>query len=46
LTSAAFAYAPRKNRTVIQVAAAVAILAIMVVLVIFRSHALTSQLGG
>ena len=46
LTTAAFAYAPRKHRTVIQVAAAVAILAIMVVLVIFRSHALTSQLGG
>ena len=46
LTTAAFAYAPRKNRTLIQVAAAVAILAIMVVLVIFRSHNLTSQLGG
>jgi membrane associated rhomboid family serine protease len=45
LTTAAFAYAPRKHRTVIQVAAAVAILAIMVVLVIFRSHDLTSQLG-
>jgi membrane associated rhomboid family serine protease len=45
LTTAAFAYAPRKHRTVIQVAAAVAILAIMVVLVIFRSHELTSQLG-
>ena len=46
LTTAAFAYAPRKHRTVIQVAAAVAILAIMVLLVIFRSHNLTSQLGG
>jgi membrane associated rhomboid family serine protease len=46
LTAASFAYAPRKNRTVIQVAAAVAILAIMVMLVIVRSHNLTSQLGG
>src|SRR3984957_6476121 len=45
LTTAAFVYAPRKNRTAIQVGAAVAILAIMVVLVIFRSHELTSQLG-
>jgi membrane associated rhomboid family serine protease len=46
LTTAAFAYAPRKHRTAIQVAAAVAILAIMIVLVVFRSHALTAQLGG
>jgi membrane associated rhomboid family serine protease len=45
LTTAAFAYAPRKNRTAVQVAAAVAILAVLVVLVIFRSHQLTSQLG-
>jgi membrane associated rhomboid family serine protease len=45
LITAAFAYAPRKNRTAIQVAAAIAILAVMVVLVIFRSHQLTSQLG-
>jgi membrane associated rhomboid family serine protease len=43
LTTAAFAYAPRKNRTLIQVAAAIAVLAILVVLVIFRSHDLTSQ---
>jgi len=42
LTTVAFAYAPRKNRTAIQVAAAVAILAILVVLVIFRNHALMS----
>ena len=35
-----------KNRTAIQVAAAVAILAIMIVLVVFRSHDLTAQLGG
>jgi membrane associated rhomboid family serine protease len=45
LITAAFAYAPRKNRTAIQVAAAVAILAVLVLLVIFRSHQLTSQLG-
>jgi membrane associated rhomboid family serine protease len=45
ITTAAFAYAPRKNRTAIQVAAAVAVLAALVVLVIFRSHELTSQLG-
>ena len=43
LTTAAFAYAPRKNRTLVQVAAAVAVLAILVVLVIVRSHDLTSQ---
>jgi membrane associated rhomboid family serine protease len=46
LTTAAFAYAPRKNRTAIQVAAAAAILAILVVLVIFRSHDLTSQFAA
>jgi membrane associated rhomboid family serine protease len=46
LTTAAFVYAPRRNRTAIQVGAVVAILAIMVVLVIFRSHQLTSQLVG
>jgi hypothetical protein len=45
VTTAAFVYAPRKNRTAIQVAAAVAVLAILVVLVIFRSHELTSQLS-
>jgi membrane associated rhomboid family serine protease len=46
LTTAAFVYAPRRNRTAIQVGAVVAILAVMVVLVIFRSHELTSQLAG
>jgi membrane associated rhomboid family serine protease len=46
LTTAAFAYAPRKNRAVVQALAAVAILAILVVLVIFRSHDLTTQLGA
>jgi membrane associated rhomboid family serine protease len=46
LSTFAFAYAPRKNRVVVQVAAGVAILAVLVVLVIFRSHDLTSQLGA
>jgi membrane associated rhomboid family serine protease len=46
LSAAAFAYAPRKNRVVVQVAAGVAILAVLVVLVIFRSHDLTSQLSA
>ena len=45
LITAAFAYAPRKNRTAIQVAAAAVILAVLVVLVIVRNHQLTSQLG-
>jgi membrane associated rhomboid family serine protease len=45
VTTAAFVYAPRKNRTAIQVAAAVAVLAILVVLVIYRSHELTSLLS-
>jgi membrane associated rhomboid family serine protease len=46
VTTAAFAYAPRKHRTAFQVAAAVAVLAILVVLVIFRSHDLTAQFGA
>jgi membrane associated rhomboid family serine protease len=45
LTTAAFVYAPRKNRTAIQVGAAVAVLAVLIVLVIFQNHALTSQFG-
>jgi membrane associated rhomboid family serine protease len=45
LTTAAFVYAPRRNRTAIQVGAVIAILAVMVVLVIFRAHDLTSQLA-
>jgi membrane associated rhomboid family serine protease len=45
LATAAFAYAPRKNQVLVQVAAAVAILAILVVLVVYRSHDLTSQLA-
>jgi membrane associated rhomboid family serine protease len=44
LITAAFAYAPRKNRIVIQAAAVVAMLAVLVVLVIIRSHELTSVL--
>lgn len=43
LTAAAFAYAPRRNRVLVQVAAAIAILAVLVVLTIYRSHDLTSQ---
>ena len=46
VTTAAFAYAPRKHRTAFQVAAAVAVLAILVLLVIFRSHDLTAQFGA
>lgn len=45
LTTIAFAYAPRRNRTIVQVGAVVAVLAILVALVIFRSHELTSQVG-
>jgi len=46
LTTAAFVYAPRKSRTAIQVAAGVGVLAILVVLVVLRSHNLTSQIGA
>lgn len=45
LTTAAFAYAPRKNRTAFQAGAAVAILVVLVVLVVIRNHQLSSQLG-
>ncbi len=45
LAAAAFAYAPRKNRALVQAVAAVAILAVLVVLVIYRNHDLASQLG-
>ena len=41
LTTAAFVYAPRKNRTAIQAGAALAILAVLIVLVVFQNHALT-----
>ena len=39
---AAWAYAPRPNRTAIQVASSVALIALMVVVVILRTH----NLGG
>lgn len=45
LTTAAFAYAPRKNRTAVQVGAAAAVVVILVVLVVIRNHQLSSQLG-
>jgi membrane associated rhomboid family serine protease len=41
--TAAFAYAPRKNRLVIQAGAAIAILVILVVIVVLRSNHLTAQ---
>jgi membrane associated rhomboid family serine protease len=41
LLTAAYAYAPRKNRAVVQVAATVAIAALIVVAVVIRSHQLT-----
>jgi membrane associated rhomboid family serine protease len=45
LVTAAFAYAPRKNRLVIQAGAAIAILAILVVIVVLRSNHLTAELS-
>jgi len=42
LLTAVYAYAPRKNRTVIQVAATVAIVALIAVAVAIRTHQLTS----
>jgi len=42
----AFAYAPRKHRTLIQAASAIAVLAIMVVLVMYRSHELTTEFSN
>jgi len=41
LATAAYVYAPRKNRTALQVAATVAIVAVAVVAVIIRTHQLT-----
>jgi membrane associated rhomboid family serine protease len=43
LVTAAFAYAPRKNRLVVQVASAIAIFAVLVVVVVLRSNHLTAQ---
>jgi membrane associated rhomboid family serine protease len=45
LLTAAFAYAPRKNRTAIQVAATVAILVVMAVIVVVRNHQLLGTYG-
>jgi membrane associated rhomboid family serine protease len=45
LATTAFAYAPRRQKTAVQVAAAVAILAVLALIVILRSHDLTSQLS-
>jgi membrane associated rhomboid family serine protease len=43
LITAAFAYAPRKNRVVYQAAAAIAMLVILVVIVVLRSNHLTAE---
>jgi membrane associated rhomboid family serine protease len=43
LITAAFAYAPRKNRLVIQAGAAIAILVILVVIVVLRTNHLTAE---
>jgi membrane associated rhomboid family serine protease len=42
LVTAAFAYAPRKNRVILQVAAAAAVLAVLVVIVVLRTNNLTA----
>jgi membrane associated rhomboid family serine protease len=44
LVTAAYVYAPRKNRTVLQVAATVVILAVAIVAVMLRTHQLHEQL--
>jgi membrane associated rhomboid family serine protease len=41
LVTAAFVYAPKKNRTAVQVAAGIAMLAILVIATLLRSHQLT-----
>ncbi len=48
LVTAAFTYAPRRNRTAVQLTAAAVVLAALIAIVVFRSHDLTSQLlpGG
>ncbi len=45
LLTAAYAYAPRKNRTAIQVAATLAMIAIFVVAVLIRNHELLGTYG-
>jgi len=46
LVTAAFAYAPRKNRLVVQAAAAVAIFAVLVVIVVLRSNHLPAEFSS
>jgi membrane associated rhomboid family serine protease len=46
LITAAFAYAPRKNRLLIQSAAAVAIFAVLVAIVVLRSNHLTAEFSS
>jgi membrane associated rhomboid family serine protease len=41
LITAAYAYAPRKNRTALQIAATVAVVAVAIVAVVIRTHQLT-----
>jgi membrane associated rhomboid family serine protease len=43
LVTAAFAYAPRKNRFVVQAAAIVAVLVILIVITVLRSNHLTAE---
>jgi membrane associated rhomboid family serine protease len=45
LVTAAFAYAPRKNRVVVQAVAAVAVLVILIVIVVLRTSHLTAEFG-
>jgi membrane associated rhomboid family serine protease len=45
LVTAAFAYAPRKNRVLVQAAAAVAILVVLAVIVVLRSNNLTAEVS-
>jgi membrane associated rhomboid family serine protease len=45
LLTAAFAYAPRKYRTLVQVGAAILVAALLIIAVVARNHQLTSALG-
>jgi membrane associated rhomboid family serine protease len=45
LVTAAFAYAPRKNRHAVQIGAGAAVLAVLVVIVVLRSNHLTALLS-
>ena len=45
LLTAAYAYAPRKNRTLIQAAATLGVLALIVVAVLVRNHQLLGTFG-